>query len=260
MNNNSTAHYKKITPVLVFLLFLMVHQSHGQRVQISHDDYMQAINLQDDHLVMQNILLHGLQLREPGKPAEHYQQKASFFSMILLLSGVTPLHFYRLEENGIDVINAITSGDRPFSEQSLLADLVVTGSVLNVELHNEPDDGFDILVTVQIEESLKGTAPNDTIYIRQRNSTRLEDSRTRPEQNQRYLFLLSSGVYGYQSANYRLREYGEADVSAPNPGEENTFVIYRMYEFRNGEVYPSAYPFDTIIRQLKMVHSIVNNR
>lgn len=235
-----------------------VVSAEGRQSQIPHSQYMEAINLHDDHFVLQNILLYGLQLAYPGRSVEYYQQNASFFAMILLLSGVTPRHYYLLDEAGVDIIHAITSNDRPFSEQSLLADLVVQGIVTDLEPDDTLNDGFDYTATVIINQTLKGSAPGDTIYVRQRSSALRTGSGSQLTVGNNYLFLLSSGVYGYQSASYRLRTQGEAEAVGPNPGEENTFVIYRLYPFRSGEVIPATYSFEEITRQLRLTDQIIH--
>lgn len=214
--------------------------------------------MQDDHFVLQNILLYGLQLADPGRSVEYYQQNASFFSMILLLSGVSPRHYYLLDEAGIDIIHAITSNDRPFSEQSLLADLVINGIVTDLEPDDAQNDGFNYTATVIINQTLKGTAPGDTIYIRQRSSALRAGSGSQLTVGNNYLFLLSSGVYGYQSASFRLRTAGEAEAAAPNLGDEDTFVIYRLYPVINGEVVPATYSFGEITRQLSLTDQIIH--
>ena len=244
-----------LTAVLVVGTFV---SAESRQSQIPHSQYMEAINMHDDHFVLQNILLYGLQLTDPGRSAEYYQQNASFFAMVLLLSGVTPRHYYLLDEAGVDVIHAITSNNRPFSEQSLMADLVVQGVVTEMEPDDSLSDGFDYTATVIINQILKGSAPGDTIYIRQRSSTLRTDSGSQLTVGDTYLFLLSSGVYGYQSTNYRLRTQGEAELRAPSLSEENTFVIYRLYPFRNGEVIPVTYSFDEITRQLRLTDQIIH--
>ncbi len=247
---------RPITLTVVFAVCTFI-SAESRQSQIPHSQYMEAINMQDDHFVLQNILLYGLQLANPGRPVEYYQQNASFFAMILLLSGVTPRHYYLLDEAGVDVIHAITSNDRPFSEQSLLADLVVQGAVTNLEPDDSLNDGFGYTATIIIKETLKGAAPGDTIYIRQRSSALRPGSGSQLTVGNNYLLLLSSGVYGYQSASYRLRTQGEAEAVAPNLGVENTFVIYRLYPFINGEVVPATYSFEEITKQLRLTDQII---
>jgi len=220
--------------LFLFLLYLVVVlwpvQAASQSTRITHQDYLEAIGMGDDYIVMSNILVRGLQLEVPGNTTEFYLNNASFFSMILLLSNVKPRDYYLLEEQGVDVIHAITADTRPFSEQSLLADLVITGMVTDIETNTPSNDGFDVSVKVLVQDILKGGLPGDTLTIRQRNLDRISDSQTRPERGRSYLFLLSSGVYGYQKANYQFANTGEAEAGAPDFGNENTFLIYRIYD------------------------------
>ena len=243
-----------LTFALLIHCFCMVN---AQNLQISHDDYLDAIGFEDEGIVMRSILNAGLRDRFPDQDAGFYQQRSSFFSMVLLVSGVMPFHIYALQENGIDIIHAITADVRPFSEQSLLADIAVIAEVINIETGKPDNDGFDVTVTIKTEQLLKGEAPSDTLYIRQRNLSRLSDSTTRPETGNSYLFLLSSGVYLYQSANYLFRETGEAEVRRPYIGRENTFVIYRIYPFRNGLLQFSNHDFEAAKRDLSMTDRIL---
>ena len=249
------------TFLATFIMWIVLADvADGRQTQIPHDQYMEAINLKDDHFVMQNILLYGLQVNEPGRTVEYYQQNASFFSMILLLSGVTPRHYYLLDDAGIDIIHAITSDNRPFSEQSLLADLVVLGTVTDLNPDDSPNDGFAYTATIAIDKLLKGAAPSDTVYIRQRSSAVRTGSGSQLNVGGNYLFLLSSGVYGYQTAGYRLNRRGEVDAVAPALGDERTFVIYRLYPFQNGEIIPATYPFEEISDQLQKADRIIHGK
>lgn len=235
----------RLIVLLVITLWPLLAAS--QSNAISHRDYLEAIGLGDDYIVMSNILVRGLQLEVPGNTAEYYINNASFFSMILLLNNVKPRDYYLLEEQGVDVLHAITADTRPFSEQSLLSDLVITGRVTKVETSIPANDGFDVSVHVLVEEVLKGSVPGDTITIRQRNLDRISDSQTRPEIERSYLFLLSSGVYGYQKANYQFANTGEAEAGIPDFGNEDTFLIYRMYNKRGNLITGP----DTNVSQVK---------
>ncbi|TVP97646.1 MAG: hypothetical protein EA359_19345 [Balneolaceae bacterium] len=245
---------RALTFVIIFHCFCSLK---AQYLQIGHDEYLDAIGFEDEGIVMRSILNAGLKDRFPDQDVEFYNQRSSFFSMVLLLSGVMPFHIYPLEENGIDIIHAITADIRPFSEQSLLADIAVLAEVINIETGKPDDDGFDVTVTIKAEQFLKGNAPADTLYIRQRNLSRLSDSTTRPETGNTYLFLLSSGIYLYQSASYIFRETGEAEVRRPYIGRENTFVIYRIYPFRNGRLQFSNQDFEAAKRDLRMTDRIL---
>jgi len=243
---------------LYLVIVLWPVQATSQSTRITHQEYLDAIGLGDDYIVMSNILVRGLQLEAPGNTPEYYINNASFFSMILLLNKVKPRDYYLLEENGIDVLHAITADTRPFSEQSLLADLVITGMVTDIETNSPANDGFDVSVKVLIDDVLKGGVPGDTITIRQRNLDRLSDSQTRPEKGRSYLFLLSSGVYGYQKANYQFANKGEAEAGVPDFGNENTFLIYRMYNKRGETILGPEVNVSAIREEMKSVTDIIN--
>lgn len=243
--------------LIIFSVLLNTGPILAQGNRISHQDYMNAIGMGDDYLVLSNILVRGLQYEVPGNTAEYYINNASFFSMILLLNNVKPRDFYLLEEQGVDVLHAITADTRPFSEQSLLADLVITGTVTDVETRLPKNDGFDVSVSILVEDILKGAVPGDTITIRQRNLDRLSDSQTRPEKGRSYLFLLSSGVYGYQKANYQYANVGEAEAGAPDFGSEETFLIYRMYNKRGDMISAPGMAVSEIKEEMLPVLKII---
>lgn len=246
---------------IVVLLFTVVPENAtSQRVGIAHQDYMKAIGWEDDFIVMKNILQNELAGRVKDRPPEYYNDNASFFSMVLLLSGVKPIHYYKLNQNGVDVINAITANVRPFDEQSLLSDVGIIGTVREVYPEEFDDDGFDISVKIEVNELLKGEIPSDTIIIRQRNSSRLPGSDNRPELNQSYLFLLSSGMYGYHKANHQMRERDEIIVSAPEFGKEELFVIYRLYPYRNGQLLRAPQIRDAAFRSLEYVDALLESQ
>ncbi len=243
------------------LLFTVVPENAiSQRVGIAHQDYMKAIGWDDDFIVMKNILQNELANRIKDKPPAYYNDNASFFSMVLLLSGVKPIHYYKLNQNGVDVINAITANVRPFDEQSLLSDVAIIGTVSEVQPEEYEDDGFDVSVKIQVKELLKGEIPSDTIIIRQRNSSRLPGSDNRPDLNQSYLFLLSSGMYGYHKANHQMRERDEIIVSPPEFGKEEVFVIYRIYPYRNGQLLRAPQTRDAAFRSLEFVNALIESQ
>lgn len=210
--------------------------------------------------MMKNILQNELANRVEGRPAEYYNDNANFFSMVLLLSGVKPTHYYKLQQNGVDVINAITANTRPFDEQSLLSDVVIIGAVTEVFPEEYEDDGFDITLRIEVSELLKGEIPADTIIIRQRNSSRLPGSDTRPELNQSYLFLLSSGMYGYHKANHQMRRNDEIVVSPPEFGNEDTFVIYRLYPYSNEQLQRAPQTRDAAFNSLRFVDVLLRSQ
>lgn len=242
---------------ILIMLCMWTSLTTAQTNRISHQDYLDAIGMGDDYLVMSNILVRGLQLEVPGNTPEYYINNASFFSMILLLNKVKPRDYYLLEEQGVDVLHAITADTRPFSEQSLLSDLVITGTVTDIETSTPMDDGFDVSVKVLVQDILKGGVPGDTITIRQRNLDRLSDSLTRPEEGRSYLFLLSSGVYGYQKANYQFANTGEAEAGAPDFGNEDTFLIYRIYNKRGDTIVGPGMEMSAIKQEMLPVVKII---
>ncbi|MDX1640166.1 MAG: hypothetical protein R3220_00620 [Balneolaceae bacterium] len=230
----------------------------SQQLSIAYEDYLKAIGMEDDYIVMKNILKNGLMNRVEGKPVTYYEDNADFFSMVLLLSGVRPADYYKLEQNGIDIINAITADVRPFDEQSLLADLVVLGDVVKIKSEPLEGDGFDRTIYVEVSEILKGSAPLDTVKIRRRNSTSQSGDQIQPELNRSYLFLLSSGMYGYHKANHQFRQKKEIIVSQPQFGQEEVFLIYRLYPFLNGELYYSPQNTTAAFNSLQKVDYLLN--
>lgn len=251
-----------------FLFFICVsilmvspaEKASSQRIGIAHQDYMKAIGWEDDFLILKNILQNELESRIKDRPPEYYTDNANFFSMVLLLSEVKPIHYYKFNQNGVDVIHAITANIRPFDEQSLLSDVVVLGTVTDVKQEEYEDDGFDISVAVEVKESLKGEVPSDTIIIRQRNASRLPGSENNLDLGQSYLLLLSSGMYGYHKANHHLQERDEIVVSPPDFGNESVFVIYRLYPYSNGQLLRSPQPRDTAFRSLRFVDSMLRSQ
>lgn len=231
---------------------------YSQQMGIPHTDYLRAIGLEEEGNQIKQRLMDGLKERTPWMPDQYFENNADFFSMVLLLSGITPQKYTLLENEGIDIINAVTADTRPFKEQALLADLSVTGFITSIYVDEQPGDGFDITVEVAVTEFLKGSALADTIQIRQHSSRESDDRDTSPELGHSYFLLLSSGMYGYQSANHRFRETGEAIVTAPEPGKENRFVIYRIHPFKNGELIHSNEDAESAFRELRKINRLIH--
>lgn len=232
---------------------------HAQEVGIPHDDYLRAAGLHEEGELIRQKLLAGLKEQSPWLPDSYYENNASFFSMVLVLSGVDPEKYEQLQNGDVDIIHAITADVRPFNEQSLLSDLAVIGTVSGLEGDEHSNDGFDTTVHVSVEEFLKGSAPADSITIRQHAQQRNWDPDTRPEVHSTYLFLLSSGMYSYQAANHQFRAEGEAVVKAPNLGEESRFVIYRMYPVINGQIQNASQDFQSVRKELQGMHRLIHN-
>jgi len=244
----------------LILGWLYLPALHAQQIGIPHDDYLRAAGLDHEGAQVKQYILEGLKEQTPWMPDSYFENNASFFSMVLVLSGITPEIYRQLETEGVDMIHAITADSRPFSEQGLLSDVAVTGTVTAVNSDESFEDGFDVSVEIEVEKFLKGSTPEDRLIIRQRAERRNSDNSTRPEQGSTYLFLLSSGVYGYQTANYQFRETGEALVSAPQHGMENLFVIYRMYPVTDGRLQHSAYGITEAENELHFLHTIIDQK
>lgn len=222
---------------------LVTAPSFGRQAMISHEEYLNAAGVEAEAEELKQFLLSGMKEELPGMTEHWYQTNAGFFTFILLINGVTPPIAYNLQNEGIDMIHAITSDARPLGEQSLLADLVILGEVIRVTRNDKIEDGFDMSVEVRIEELLKGESPGDTIVIRQNERRRLAETNpdNKPEEGRMYLFLLSSGMYGYQLVNHDLRTKGEALVSLSQANRERNFVIYRIYPYSNGQLQWLSY-------------------
>ncbi|MDZ7718452.1 MAG: hypothetical protein U5K72_06490 [Balneolaceae bacterium] len=85
----------------------------------------------------------------------------------------------------------------------------------------------------------------------------MSGSDNRPELNQTYLFLLSSGMYGYHKANHQMREQDEIVVSPPEFGKESVFVIYRLYPYRNGQLLRAPQNRDLAFNALRFVDVLI---
>lgn len=251
-----TLYIGHLTALIILVIFAC--SANAQEIGIPHDDYLRAIGLEAEGEQIKQNLLGGLREEAPHLPGSYFENNAAFFSMVLTLSGITPEVYEQLEAEGIDIIHAITAGSRPFSEQSLLSDLVVIGTVSGVERDEDYNDGFDTTVKVVADEILKGSAPVDTLTIRQRAEQRNTDMTTRPDPDSSYLFLLSSGMYGYQVANHQFREAGEARVSAPKPGQEKEFVIYRMYPIIGGQLQNTMRDFTSVRKEIGDIHFLIH--
>lgn len=244
-----------------FIMILIVSKpgiSSSQQLSISHGDYLKAIGWEDNFIVMKNILKNRLMQQIDDKPEAYYEDNANFFSMVLLLSGVEPIDYYRLEENGVDVIHAITADVRPFDEQSLLSDVVILGDVVEIVDDSTIDDGFDRTVKVKVTDVLKGSVLVDTVQIRRRKPSNMLRNDIRPELNRSYLLLLSSGMYGYHTANHHFRQKKEVVVSPPQFGHEKVFVIYRIYPYINGALYYSPQNRTAAFNSLERVDRLLN--
>ena len=193
-------------------------------------NYLHAVGLDQDALALEQILLEGLQTHKPFLLAAHQEGMARYFAFVMTVSGLNAGMAQHLEKKGIDLIHAITADTRPFNEQALMADLVVVGDVIAVVETPEPDDGFRSSIVVEAQTVLKGEAPSDTLFIRQRSGLsgdKAPEDTSRdlhPEAGERYLFLLSNGMYRFFAASR-----DEAIAPMPETVQAQHFVIYRSY-------------------------------
>ncbi len=254
LSDNYTLYIGAIYTAIILSVF--PYQAQSQEIGIPYNQYLQLIGLDEEGSIIKEKVKNVLREHSPGTPDSIVDNNAEFFSTVLVLSGITPETYNRLEQEGVDIIHAITADSRPFSEQSLLVDLVVTGMVTSTYYDEKEADGFDFTVEVTVDQFVKGNAPSDTVKIRQHAEQRLTDTSLAPELGQTYLLLLSSGMYGYRVANYRFREVGQAMVSAPVPGQESEFIIYRMYPVVNGRLVHANKPVNRAISEIEEIHKL----
>ena len=200
-------------------------------------DYLRAVGLDQNALALEQALLDRLRIRKPFLLAEHQQGMARYFAFVLTVSGFNADMAEHLDTEGIDLIHAITADTRPFDEQALMAELVVVGDVIAFVETPEPNDGFRSSIVVDVETVLKGDAPADTLVIRQRSGPPADEAPENtsrdlhPEVGERYLFLLSNGMYRFFVATR-----GEAIDPLPEPVQAQHFVIYRSYQMDDGRL------------------------
>lgn len=195
-------------------------------------DYLDAAGLDDEAEAVEDYLLDGLEERGMGT-ARQRERTAGFFSFVLTVSGVTLDAIRRLEENGVDVVHAVTARSRPLMEQALLADLVVVGTVAAVDTNDARGDGHSYGLTVAVSETLKGTAPADTILIRQKRRTSAQSPDPTPEVGETFLFLASNGMYRFY-AHSRGDGLSESALA-------RRYSIYRRYRLRDDQLLWKQY-------------------
>ena len=206
-------------------------------------DFLGGLGLQDDALVLRDALYDAFRQTEPdAAPSAHYE-RAGRFAFFLVANGVTAADVIRLVDGGVDVLHAVTSDERPLSEQSLLADLVVVGEVLGPA--PESGDGYGGGVRVRVLDAVKGDLPADTVVVRQRR-----DRDAPVIGGQRYLFLLSNGVY-----RYGLHRMGTGGA-VPEPERARRFAIYRQYLLDGDAVVWAGYSAEDTARALDTVREV----
>ena len=225
----------RIALMTIILASTLPKQALAQERGEAQANYLRAVGLDQDGRELEQALLERLQFRVPLMLAARQQGLARFFAFVLTVSGLNAEKVEHLEAEGIDLIHAITADTRPLSEQALLADLVIVGDVTGITETLEPDDGFRSSIAVEVQTLLKGVAPSKTIFIRQRSRLSREGTPERtsrdlhPEVGERYLFLLSNGMYRFFVAS-------RDEEPLPEAMQAQYFVIYRSYRMEEGQL------------------------
>ena len=220
-------------------------------------NYLRAVELDQDAHALEQVLLELLQVRKPFLVASHRQGMARYFAFVMTVSGLNADMAERLDAKGIDLIHAITADTRPFDEQALMADLVIVGDVIEVVETLEPDDGFRSSIMVEVAEVLKGDAPTDTLFIRQRSGLSEDEAPEdtsrdlRPEAGERYLFLLSNGMYRFFVAS---RDDAVEPMAEPVLAQH--FVIYRSYQMDDDRLLWNRYSRRDTRRAFKQIQKL----
>lgn len=204
--------------------------SHAQRSSEARAEYLAAQDLEDEAEALDSYLLDGLREQGMGTGPQR-KRTADFFSFVLAVSGVTLDTIDRLEEEGIDVIRAITGRSRPLMEQALLADLVVVGTVVGVDQNSEIPDTHNHTLEVVVSDTLKGSVPADTILIRQKQRVSPQSPDPKPEVGETFLFLTSNGLY-----RYYLHRGTSPDARPPETEMRRRYSIYRRYRIEEGRL------------------------
>lgn len=210
--------------------------AHAQR--LGRLDYLEAVGLAAEADTVRQYLLEGLTMRAPGWDASRRESTADHMAFVLAITGITYESILELQSNGVDVVHAVAADTRPFAEQSLLADLVVVGEVINAEVTDVPGDGYHASAYVRVLRHLKGAVPADTIVIRQRLPRRGRD--IHPEVGHRYMLLLSRGMYRYGAANNEYQRTGSIQTA----GASDYSSIYRIYRLHDGRIEWNALSAD----------------
>ena len=205
--------------------------------------FLGGLNLQDDALVLRDALYNAFLETTPDLSPDERYARAGLFAFFLVANGVTAEDVIRLVEGGVDVLHAVTSSERPLAEQALLADLVVVGEVVGDA--PDPRDGYGGGVRVRVLDAVKGDLPADTVVVRQRR-----DRDGPVAAGQRYLFLLSNGIY-----RYGLHRMGTGGA-VPEPERARRFSIYRQYLMDGDAVAWGGYSADDTARALDAVRAV----
>lgn len=204
--------------------------SHAQRRPEARAEYLSAQELDDEAEAIESFLLKGLRDRGMGTPQQR-KRTADFFSFVLAVSGITLDTIERLKRKGLDPIHAITARSRPLMEQALLVDLVVVGTVVDVEKNGRLPDDHQHTLRVVVSDTLKGVVPADTILIRQKQRVSPQSPDEKPEVGETFLFLTSNGLY-----RYYLHRNTDSDARPPEAEIRRRYSVYRRYRMQGGRL------------------------
>ena len=232
MLKNLLSHPNRIFLVIVCLIS-GAFEAHAQPDPAARLRFLDALELREQAIEVEETLLDILNRRVGYLPASRRAQTASFFSFVMTLNGLTSKKLQQLHDDGLDIAHALTSSERPLNEQSLMADAVLRGKVL--QRITESDDR--VFVEIEILDVYKGTTEGSTVYIYQRNG---QEGGEQPnaaadlEIGNTYLLLLSNGLY-----RFSVFRRGESDTAIPSQGAG--YVIYRLYEMDGETLLWSGY-------------------
>lgn len=244
--------FAHLTAIATLILLVPVPIAAGQDARIPRDEYFRLIGQYDDFAALQTLLNKRLAERRPDLDEARRIQMAEFFAFVMTACGLNAHELRVLEDEGIDVVRAITANTRPFGEQSLLSDLVVVGDVIEGEVRHDVNDGYDLSALVDVRWTLKGHAPSDTIVIRLRERSARSARDIRPETGRTYLLLLSGGMYRYNAANHAARNDGWLP-SEPYPA---LYSIYRIYPMVDDRLDWSGFTRDETQRALEDIRRV----
>ena len=234
------------------LLSILPNPLSAQPDPLARANYLTSLQLTEQAGDVETSLLDLLNRNAGYIPSGRRIQTASFFSFVLTLNGLSGDHLNRLQEEGIDLVHAMTAQNRPLSEQSLFADTVVKGRV--VERKTFADSNDETFVEIDVQDVFKGNTAAETIFIYQQNGREggeQPNSAAKLEPGQTYIFLLSNALYRY-GLERRKNDIENSSV----PGADLSYVIYRLYEMEGDKLLWSGYNKRKTKKALKEVRKL----
>lgn len=247
---SSTRCLVSVVSCVLLVVFVVPEGARAQRDPDAREAFLEARGLDDRAEDVEDELLDRLEDRNLGTERQR-ERTADFFSFILSVSGVTEDGIERLEEKGIDIIHAITATSRPLMEQSILVDLAVVGSIVGHEENGGLADDHRHTLTVMVTDTLKGTVPSDTIFIRQKRRVAPQSPDPRPEVGETFLFLVSNGVY-----RYYLHRNPSPNARPPEAEIRRRYSMYRRYRIREGRLLWEGRSREETRRALKSIETL----